>query len=98
MSELGGASGATINIISKSGTNQLHGSLFGFFRNDALDAADPFARTQALAPGAIFDPTQPDSVATNIKNSLQRYQYGGSIGLPIKKDKTFFFGAFEGLL
>ncbi len=52
--ELGGASGATINIVSKSGTNELHGSLFGYFRNDAMDAADPFARTQALQPGADF--------------------------------------------
>src|SRR4029077_14990997 len=43
MAELGGASGATINIVSKTGTNRLHGSLYGFFRNDALDAADPFA-------------------------------------------------------
>ena len=95
--ELGGASGATINIVSKSGTNQLHGSLFGFFRNDAMDAADPFAFKQALAPGAVFDPSQPDSVGSNVKNSLTRYQYGGTAGLPIKKDKTFLFAAFEGL-
>src|SRR4029077_12987245 len=46
--ELGGASGAAINIVSKSGTNQVHGGLFGYFRNDALDATDPFAITQAL--------------------------------------------------
>src|ERR1700674_21526 len=60
--DLGGASGAAINIVSKSGTNELHGSLYGYFRNDAMDAADPFAVTQALQPGAAFDPTQPDSV------------------------------------
>jgi hypothetical protein len=95
--DLGGASGATINIISKSGSNQVHGSLFGFFRNDALDAADPFARTQALQPGQVFDPTQADSLSTNVKNSLSRYQYGGTVGLPIKKDKTFLFLSFEGL-
>jgi Carboxypeptidase regulatory-like domain len=96
--ELGGASGATINIVSKSGSNQVHGTLFGFFRNDALDAADPFAKTQALAPGAVFNPLQPDSLATNTKNSLSRYQYGGSAGFPIKKDKSFLFVSFEGLL
>jgi len=96
--ELGGASGATINIVSKSGSNQIHGSIFGFFRNDALDAADPFAKTQALAPGAVFNPLQPDSLATNTKNSLSRYQYGGSAGFPIKKDKSFLFVSFEGLL
>src|SRR5690348_10145297 len=46
--ELGGASGAAINIVSKSGGNDLHGSLYGFFRNDALDARNPFAFSQAL--------------------------------------------------
>src|ERR1700686_3586167 len=95
--ELGGASGATINIVSKSGTNELHGSLFGFFRNDAMDAADPFARKQALQAGQIFDPTQPDSQGQPTKNSLTRYQFGGTAGFPIKKDKSFLFMAFEGL-
>lgn len=96
--ELGGASGATINIVSKSGTNELHGTLYSYFRNDALDAADPFARTQALAPGAIFDPTQPDINSVNTKNSLTRYQFGGTAGFPITKDKSFLFVSFEGLL
>jgi carboxypeptidase family protein len=95
--ELGGASGATINIVSKSGTNELHGSLYSYFRNDALDAADPFARTQALAPGAIFNPAQPDINSVNTKNSLTRYQFGGSAGFPITKDKSFLFVSFEGL-
>ena len=87
--ELGGASGAAINIVSKSGTNDLHGSLYGFFRNDGMDAADPFARKQALQNGAIFDPTQPDSVGGPTKNSLTRYQFGGTAGFPITKDKSF---------
>jgi hypothetical protein len=95
--ELGGASGATINIVSKSGTNELHGTLYSYFRNDAMDAADPFARTQALAPGQVFDPTKPDSNSSPTKNSLKRYQFGGTAGLPIKKDKTFLFASFEGL-
>jgi Carboxypeptidase regulatory-like domain len=95
--ELGGASGAAINIVSKSGGNELHGSLYSYFRNDALDAADPFAVKQALAPGAVFNPAQPDSVGSNVKNSLTRYQYGGSAGFPSKKDKSFLFAAFEGL-
>jgi hypothetical protein len=95
--DLGGASGAAINIISKSGTNELHGSLYGYFRNDAMDAADPFARTQALQPGQIFDPTQPDSLSQPSKNALSRYQFGGTTGFPIKKDKSFLFLAFEGL-
>ncbi|HEY6968473.1 MAG TPA: TonB-dependent receptor [Candidatus Angelobacter sp.] len=97
LAELGGASGAAINIVSKSGSNELHGTLYSYFRNDALDAADPFAVKQALAPGAVFDPSQPDSVGSNVKNSLKRYQYGGTAGFPIKKDKAFLFAAFEGL-
>ena len=95
--ELGGASGAVINIVSKTGSNQLHGSLFGFFRNDALDAADPFAISQALQPSETFDPRLPDTQGTNVKNSLSRQQFGGSVGFPVKKDKTFLFAAFEGL-
>src|SRR6202789_1448912 len=95
--DLGGANGASINIVSKSGTNNVHGSLFGYFRNDALDARDPFAFSQALQPGQIFDPADPDSLGTPIKDSLQRYQFGGSVGAPIKKDKTFVFFSFEGL-
>src|SRR5690349_4163805 len=95
--ELGGASGAAINIVSKTGTNQIHGSVYGFFRNDAMDAADPFAKSQALQPGAQFNPAAADLQGTNIKNSLSRQQFGGSLGLPIKKDKTFLFASFEGL-
>ena len=95
--ELGGASGAAINIVSKSGTNRVHGSLYGFFRNDAMDARDRFAFSQALQPGQLFDPTQPDSVGRPIKNTLSRQQFGGTLGFPIKKDKTFLFLAFEGL-
>jgi Carboxypeptidase regulatory-like domain/TonB dependent receptor len=92
--DLGGATGASINIISKTGTNDIHGSLFGFFRNDALDARDPFAFKPALVPGDAFSL---DAQGAPIKNSLQRYQFGGSVGAPIKRDKTFVFFAFEGL-
>lgn len=95
--ELGGASGASINIVSKAGGNQVHGGLYGFFRNDALDARNPFSFSQALAPGQSFNPLNPDSVGQPVKDSLSRQQYGGTIGFPIKKDKTFLFGAFEGL-
>ena len=92
--ELGGASGATINIVSKSGTNELHGGLFGFFRNDAMDARDPFAFTQALQPGQPFSLT---AQGTPVKNSLNRQQFGGNVGFPIRKDKTFLYAAYEGL-
>src|ERR1700677_3360992 len=95
--EYGGASGATINIVSKSGTNDVHGSIFSFFRNSGLDARDPFAFNQALQPGQVFDPSQPDSVGSPVKDTLGRYQFGGNVGLPVHKDKTFLFLAFEGL-
>ena len=83
--ELGGASGGVINIVSKTGTNNAHGSVFGFFRNQKLDAADPFAIV-----------LEGDAVR-RIKPDANRQQYGGTIGFPIIKDRTFFFGGYEGL-
>lgn len=95
--DLGTATGASVNIVTKSGTNAVHGTLYSYFRNDAMDARDPFAFSQALQPGQAFNPELPDSEGSPIKNSLSRQQYGGTIGFPIKKDKTFVFLAFEGL-
>ncbi|PYT81887.1 MAG: hypothetical protein DMG40_07950 [Acidobacteria bacterium] len=96
--DLGGASGASINIVTKSGTNDVHGGLYSYFRNDAMDARDPFAFSQALQPGQAFNPLASDTTGSPIKNSLVRYQYGGTLGFPVRKDKTFLFGALEGLL
>jgi hypothetical protein len=72
----GRAVGAVVNVISKSGTNQYHGTAFGLFQNSGLNAK-PF--TAAGEPNPKF----------------HRYQYGGSFGGPIVKDKLFIFGAFE---
>ena len=55
--ELGGASGASVNIVTKSGTNNVHGGFYGFFRNDAMDARNPFAFSPALTPGEPFSLT-----------------------------------------
>ncbi len=68
--------GSTINLVTKSGTNEIHGSAFEFLRNDKLDARNFFAQE---------------------KPSFRRNQYGGYIGGPIKKNKTFFFGGYEAL-
>lgn len=73
--EFGNALGSTTNIITRSGTNQLHGSLWEFLRNDAFDATNYFASR-----------TEP----------LKQNQFGGRFGGPIVKDKTFFFGYYEG--
>jgi hypothetical protein len=83
--ELGGASGGVINIVSKSGGNDLHGSAFAYIRDYHLDAADPFAT--ALVGNAV----------QRIKPPLHRQQYGGSVGFPIKTNRTFFFGSYEAL-
>lgn len=92
--ELGGATGAAINIVTKSGTNAFHGGLFGYFRNSALDARDPFAFSPALTVGQTFSL---NAQGKPIKDSLSRQQFGGTLGFAIKQDKTFLFLAFEGL-
>jgi hypothetical protein len=96
--DLGGATGASINIVTKSGTNNVHGGLYGFFRDDAMDAQNPFSFTQPLQPGQAFDPlTQAELKGSPVKDTLTRQQFGGTLGFPIKKDKTFLFVSFEGL-
>ena len=84
--ELGGASGGVINIVSKTGTNSIRGSVFGYFRNQALDAGDPFAFV-----------LEDNNTLNRIKPDANRQQYGFTIGGPIRKDRTFFFGGYEGL-
>lgn len=78
--ELGTGTGGQINVVTKSGTNDFHGSLFEYFRNEALDASN------------FFD----NSVAGIPKSILRLNQFGGSFGGRIVKDKLFFFGSYEG--
>jgi hypothetical protein len=92
---LGGASAGSINIVTKSGTNGFQGTLYGFFRDSAFDARDPFAFSPALTPSQPFSLT---AQGLPVKNSLSRQQFGGTAGFPIKQDKTFMFVAYEGLL
>src|SRR3984885_7890816 len=76
--EYGRNAGAVVNIVTKSGSNTLHGSFFEYFRNDALDARNYFDQSQF--PKAPF----------------HNNQFGGSLGGPIVKDKTFFYLDYEG--
>jgi outer membrane receptor protein involved in Fe transport len=82
--EHGRATGAVVSAITKSGTNQFHGSVFEFFRNDELDAAEY----------GFYDDPANDIVA---RPPFVQNQFGGTIGGPIKRDRTFFLAAFEAL-
>src|SRR5580693_7486624 len=76
----GNNSGAHISVITKSGTNALHGSVWEQFQNSAMNAT-PFFYNAAGTP----------------KPFLNRNAFGGTIGGPIKKDKLFFFGSYQGV-
>jgi hypothetical protein len=75
--EYGRASGSYINVATKSGGNQIHFSMFEYFRNSALDARNFFANTGPKPPFRFND-------------------FGGNVGGPIIKDKTFYFVNYEG--
>lgn len=77
--EYGQNSGAIVNMATRSGTNELHGELFEFLRNDALDARNFF-----------------DFTSSN-PQSFRRNQFGGNLGGPIVRNRTFFFFSYEGL-
>jgi hypothetical protein len=84
----GRSGGALLSVVSKSGTNELHGSVFGFFRDDKLNANAPKLLAEA-------NPTLFPNPADAVKPPFSRQQFGGSIGGPIKRDKAFFFGTVE---
>jgi Carboxypeptidase regulatory-like domain/TonB-dependent Receptor Plug Domain/TonB dependent receptor len=77
--EYGRSAGGVVNIVTKSGTNDIHGTGFEFFRNNALDARNFF--NQVGTP----------------QNPFHNNQFGGAIGGPIRRDKTFFFVDYEAM-
>jgi hypothetical protein len=77
--EYGHVSGAIVNLVTRSGTDQFRGEAYEFFRNDALDARN------------FFEFTTPDP------HPLDRNQFGGTLGGPILRTRTFFFATYEGL-
>ena len=86
--EYGRSAGGVVNAITKSGTNEFHGDLFYYQRNNKWGARNPLAtNTAEVAPG-IFGPV-------GIKPRDVRHQFGGTIGGPIVKDKAFFFFSYD---
>ena len=79
--EYGRNSGSVVNVITKSGSNALHGNAYEFFRNTVLNAS-PYCGTV-------------DGVTCS-KPQFNQNQFGGTLGGPIKKDRTFFFVSYEG--
>jgi Carboxypeptidase regulatory-like domain/TonB dependent receptor len=73
--EFGRNSGSVVNVVTKSGTNQMHGDVYEFLRNDVLNDRGYFDATKA---------------------AYKQNQFGATFGAPIKKDKTFIFGSYEG--
>ena len=78
--EYGRYSAGVVDVVTKSGTNQFHGALFEFFRNESLNS-------ERWAPPGV----------TATKDPLDRNQFGGALGGPLKKDQTFFFVSYSGL-
>jgi hypothetical protein len=79
--EFGRNSGSVVNVVTKSGTNDIHGDAYEFIRNKVLNTAigSPTGATPPISPAYVQN------------------QFGATIGGPIKKDKTFIFGSYEGL-
>ncbi|MBI3697153.1 MAG: TonB-dependent receptor [Acidobacteria bacterium] len=74
--EFGSEAGGHINVVTRSGTNRIHGALYEFLRNDKMDARDSFA---------------------DRKSKLRRNTFGGTVGGPVFKDKTFYFFSWESM-
>ncbi len=83
--DAGRSSGAQVSLVTRSGTNALHGSGYEYYRGSATASNNWFNKQAELNSGL-----------PNIQPKVLEHTYGGSLGLPIRKDKLFFFGAYEG--
>ncbi len=81
--EFGRFNGGVVNLATRSGTNDLHGSLFEYLRNEDLNARNYFAPTAATGQAR--------------KPEYRRNLYGGTVGLPLLRDRLFFFGDYQGI-
>jgi hypothetical protein len=82
--EYGRATGGVVNIVTKSGTNDFHGNVFGYLRNKAFQARNPFSG-EVDASGDLVP----------VKQAYTRTQSGATLGGALKKDKTFYFFSYE---
>ena len=85
--EYGRAAGGVVNAVTKSGTNELHGSGFYFLRDNKWGASNPFQTQTVLVNGV--------STVVPLKPKDRRQQFGGTVGGPIEKDKLFFFFSYD---
>jgi Carboxypeptidase regulatory-like domain/TonB dependent receptor/TonB-dependent Receptor Plug Domain len=82
--EFGKASGGVVNIVTKSGTNELRGNAFVYGRDESLNARDHFEKVDVFG-----------NAVDREKAPFSQYQWGGTLGGPLRKDRTFFFLSFE---
>jgi hypothetical protein len=101
--EFGQAAGGTINAVTKSGANDLHGDAFYYLRYPSLNSLDPFARTHGANPilgacplGTTLNTSIKGTAECITQGEHQRQQFGGSVGGPIIKDKLFYFVNYDG--
>lgn len=80
----GRGAGANVDIVSRTGSNSFHGGVWEFFRNDALNANDYFLKQSQMQEGINKAPV------------LKQNQFGGVLGGPVIRNKTFFFGSYQG--
>jgi len=80
--EYGRNSGSVVNVVTKSGTNDIHGDFYDFLRNDIFNTHGYFDPIKANGQGVVPE--------------YKQNQFGATLGGPIKKDKTFIFGSYEG--
>ncbi len=85
--EFGTGTGGQVSVVTKSGSNLWRGSIFEYYRDDALDAPNYFDSTRN-PDGSVIEELP--------KSKLNQHQFGGSFGGPIVRDKVFFFGSYEG--
>ncbi len=84
MPEFGRATGGVVNIVTKGGSNEFHGNVFGYFRHKSLQARNPFS-VETNSSGALVP----------VKQAFTRAQTGVTLGGPIQKDKTFYYFSYE---